>query len=331
MDWAKEVVKATEEAKKEQEKQYKQVKELWEKAYSDVNDEIVDSLDNMIKLEEQSGKVVDKFEELKDEAQKMGEEIAGALKELDIETENDLLDRNVAIQKEIAELNKELFSSQTQEERYETEKKLVDLKMEQQIIAQNTTQEARNQRAEYEALTQAEKILKESMEKRLALEEKQALIKSFNASAIDQNNVIVGKNDDWTTKASYVNEVGDLIQITDQKNIEYARDLVNKQIALQQELQSIQAQKDAEAVIYQWFMDTKARVDKKYTEAFKAQVAIQVQQLQSLINKQRELNSLRWSSWSWSNTNVQQNITQQFVTNSSVDFESQLRSLSYPV
>ena len=324
VEWAKDIQKEAEKLQKKQE----DVKKSGVEAYKDVNDEIIKSLDSMIKLQWAEDDLRDRFKDLKEEAKQMSQEVASAMQWLASDTQNSLLDRNVEIQKEILSIQKEQQSwDLSDNRRIELENSMNKLRAEQLQISQNTTEESRKQRDAYESLTKAEQILKDSAEKRLALEEKQAIIKSFQSSELWKSNIKFGENADGTLNASYTDQAGKIVEITDLKNIEYARDLANKQLSIEQGLKSVQDKQDKEQAMYETLNKNKQKIDKLYTDAFKAQIAIQVEQLQSLINKQRELNSLRWwSDGSTTTINKEQNNT--FVTNSQVDFESQLREIS---
>ena len=307
--------------------QYKKLQDTGVKAYTEIEQKQIESVDKMIWFEKQIDAQIAKYKSLKDEASKALQDINNSLDQNKIAQTNSLLDRSVAIQKEIKDLQKSNQDQNTSfEELTANNVKIASLMKEQELISNNTTESQRQQRQELEKMTEAEKILKKSAEERLALEEKARIIKSFQSGTLEDPTIQISTGKDWQLEAKYKDETWNMVAITDFKNAQYAQDLLNKQLTIQQDLQAVQDQKDKEALILKGFNDSKIALDKQYTAIFKQQIAAQVAATQTLIDKQRELNNLRWGggdiSWAQSTTN---NIS--FTTNSSVDFESQLRSL----
>lgn len=307
--------------------QYKKLQDTGVKAYTEIEQKQIDSVDKMISYEKKIDDIKEKFSDLKKEAVKSLQEVNNAIAENSTKQTDDLLKRSTEISKEVKDLQEKSQASWTStEDIIANNNKIAQLLREQETIKNNTTQAQREQNVELEKMTEAEKILKKSAEDRLALEEKAKIIKSFNAWTLEDPTIQISTGVDWSLEAKYKDETGAMVAITDFKNAQYAQDLLNKQLTIQSDLQAVQDQKDKEALILKGFNDSKIALDKQYTAVFKQQIAAQVAATQTLIDKQRELNNLRWwggdISWAQSTTN---NIS--FTTNSSVDFESQLRSL----
>lgn len=84
-----------------------------------------------------------------------------------------------------------------------------------------------------------------------------------------------------------------MVEITDVKNQEYARDLINKQTALQLELaeeQKILLQKQAD---YAMYTENKQRLEADFTKFLKNQVDIQKSYIDGLIKKYNEAAAAR--------------------------------------
>jgi len=116
------------------------------------------------------------------------------------------------------------------------------LESEKSYLLDITTQQIRQQTVEYAALTEAQKNAKKYEEDRTVLLEKQAILTAQTAQTM-----VTGKDGKTTMEeklrfsattntAEYMDEAGKWIAITDVKNIEYARDIFNQQLKMQQEL-----------------------------------------------------------------------------------------------
>lgn len=287
------------------------------------------------KLTEEIEKVEKKYDDLRDEAKKTWEEAEKALEKYNdelaksqAEAITDLWQRYVELKKDLIwvdeymkkianELSwKEIQSMQDlwySEYRWYDLKKIIDLKEkldEMQLIEENTTEEQRKSEEFIKETSKAQEILNKLKQEELEIEQKKAieLERQAIAKAAENNwngkrNIVTMEDNEKKLRAFYVDAEWALQEITNEANIEYAKQLENQIVSLNDQLKEFKNEKDIEVEI---LVDTTARkvqLEEEYTKVFQENVKKQEKELDKLIAKEQELIELRreylsmW--WGW--------------------------------
>lgn len=304
--------KWTTKAVDEQSKAYEEAKEIVIDTYKKVNDEIDKSKSALKKYGEDVEKVGEKFKDLQKEATESLQEIAKELYNLEKDQWNELAERYAQLKKDLEDV------SDVDEYR--------EIKKEMEIIEANTTEAQREQAIAYENLTEAEKKLLSFQEKRLALQEKQTFIENMNLAQFDEKWRQIKDwitwfqiNDDYT--AQYIDALGNVQKITDEKAIQYAQDMLNKQGELEAELNKIAQLEEAEQIAQASLYEEKTRLENEFNQVFNQNIIEQKnnvkelfttrsvsanatkQSVDSLVQSMRQAialqSQMRSSWWSW--------------------------------
>lgn len=312
-------------------------------AYKELEDEAMDirnELDSLVenhqkqydKLTEEIGKIEDKYDELRDKAKDTREEAEKALKDYNdeleksqAETVTDLWQRYVELKKDLIwvdEYMKKIANElswkeiQAMQDRWTTEyrwydlKKLIDLKEkldEIQLIEENTTEGQRKSEEFIKETSKAQEILNKQREKELEIEEKKA--KELEKQAIAQ---ALMDQAEWK---QYIQSVEDKTyyydavkkqwqQIQDEDNIQYAKQLENQVVNLNDQLKQFEEKKNSEVEILIDTTAAKIDLENNYTKVFEENTKKQERMLDNIIVKEQKLVDLRkeylsmwWSLW----------------------------------
>lgn len=162
------------------------------------------------------------------------------------------------------------------------------LEQERQYLLWITTQAIRDQAVEYYNLSEAQKTTKKYEEDKLALLEKQAIVTAISQqttwldakgnTVLDQNLRVTEAN-----QFEYEAEKWKRVAITDAKNIEYARDQLNKQMKMAQDLLDNQALLDGEYAQQEELNTKKMTLEADFTKFVNEQSAVQRKAIQAII------------------------------------------------
>ncbi|MGB1278447.1 MAG: hypothetical protein ACPG5V_00690 [Vibrio cyclitrophicus] len=94
-------------------------------------------------------------------------------------------------------------------------------------------------------------------------------------------------------QAFYEDDLGNLVQIVDEKNIEYARDLLNQQTTLDTELQQIRTSKALELETLKQFNADRIAQEESYKRVFGDSYSYQISKIKDLQTQMNKLISLR--------------------------------------
>lgn len=248
-----------------------------------IEDEFKKSTDNVKKYREEIGKIWDEFEEIANKAKDELRNINQSLSSLDTDYANTQWARYAQVNDRLTKLRQQSDLSQSDYE------EINRLENEKNFLLGVTTEEVRKQAVEYALLSEAQKNAKKYEEERLALLEKQAILTAVSQQTTTQD-------EDWNTvlnqkvrindlnQYEYEAEAGKWIAITDAKNIEYARDIINQQTKMQQELVLLQQKIDQEVVLQEELNERKIKLEEDFTKFVNEQTAIQRNAVKWLID-----------------------------------------------
>jgi len=244
----------------------------------------LESIKNTKKYQDAIDKLGDKWEEYKDKAVKNLREVNNNLAELDKEFNNDIANRYNEVQKTIQDFERENGASERLKGLdVDTLKNwgsdtISDIKVddaieylnalkESELLSGRLTENQKELAKTLENQTESERLINEYEQKRAALQEQKGIyeaianqgsLDAIGKKAIELEGDVVKYYD--ATKDQYV-------EITDFKNQELARDLLNQQTKLQTEYENQQTalnnelelvQTHSKKVLTQWQTDTKA-------------------------------------------------------------------------
>jgi hypothetical protein len=133
-------------------------------------------------------------------------------------------------------------------------------------------------------LNEAQKIYQDNQKEVASLTERKAIDVAFGAGKLATTTEGgIGIMDDKDPKK--------IIAITELKNQQYALDLLNKEMVLQQELVIKQKMFDDEATAYARLAQQKLEIEQKYTKDYLVEINTQKQAVQSLLDMQARLAS----------------------------------------
>jgi len=182
------------------------------------------------------------------------------------------------------------------------------LEQERQYLIWITTQAVRDQAVQYYNLSEAQKTTKKYEEDKLSLMEKQALLTALSTqtTSVDANwNTVLDQNlrVTATNQFEYEAEKWKRVAITDAKNIEYARDILNQQMKMQSELALTQQKIDQEYILQEDLNAKKMLLEADFTKFVNEQTAAQrkvvkglIDDVQTAINMINTLNALNAKS-----------------------------------
>lgn len=251
-----------------------------------------DSIKNIEKYWKEIEKLWEKREDYKNEAVKNLREVNKELEDLEKENTENLADRYLEVEKAIRDLEKENSSikyydstSIEQLQKYQKDwldnywgvdiDKLIEykkLQTEINLLKENTTEETIKEAQERKNLTETEKQLIEYEEKKTQLLEKQAILQATanQGNLGDENKALI--EEDGVMKY-YDAEKQAYTEITDYKNQELARQLLEKQTEMESEYQLNVEQKEKEEALLQEHYDKLQTLYQSDTEIYKGELA----------------------------------------------------------
>lgn len=201
--------------------------------------------------------------------------------------------------------------------------KALDLQKELELINANTTEEQRKQSEELSKQSETEKILSDYakqradlLEKQKALEEQQAINKSI------QNGWKVTTQQNWDLiQAFYTDEKGQLVEIQDLKNIQYAQDLQDKKTNLDTQLAEIKQNYADQLAEMSNYDEQRRQIETTYTEFLTTEADKRKKVIDWLISKMKEL---EWIWWSLGVSTSDMNKAQNWNTNNTTTDNSSI-------
>ncbi|MBB1557516.1 MAG: tape measure protein, partial [candidate division SR1 bacterium] len=247
------LVKKAQESAKEEE-------EVVKKKYSEINKAFDKSGQYLEKygkqLEDLKKKWTDTLDGVKNELRGLNHE----MKELDQNYYADMAERFVQVQEELKK------DSLEAEERNKLQEELT-------FLMEKTTEEQRKQAEESAKLSQSQKRELDYQKQKAALQEKINIAKSFSSQQnFKERKLEIGENEDGSLKASYIDEKGEMQEVTDYKNIQYLADLANKQKAMSEELKLLAKNIVKQTEIHQKLTDAKTELEQNYTKILEKEI-----------------------------------------------------------
>ena len=247
------LVKKAQESAKEEE-------EVVKKKYSEINKAFDKSGQYLEKygkqLEDLKKKWTDTLDGVKNELRGLNHE----MKELDQNYYADMAERFVQVQEELKK------DSLEAEERNKLQEELT-------FLMEKTTEEQRKQAEESAKLSQSQKRELDYQKQKAALQEKINIAKSFSSQQnFEERKLEIWENEDGSLKASYIDEKGEMQEVTDYKNIQYLADLANKQKAMSEELKLLARNIVEQTEIHQKLTDAKTELEQNYTKILEKEI-----------------------------------------------------------
>ena len=249
-----------------------------------------DSIKNIEKYWKEIEKLWEKREDYKNEAVKNLREVNKELEDLEKENTQNLADRYLEVEKAMREMEKEnswiKYDSSSIEQLQEYQRQGMDnywgvdidklieykkLQTEINLLKENTTEETIKEAQERKNLTETEKQLLEYEEKKTQLLEKQAILQATanQGNLGDENKALI--EEDGMIKY-YDAEKEAYTEITDYKNQELARQLLEKQTEMESEYQLNVEQKEKEEALLQEHYDKLESLYQSDTEIYKGEL-----------------------------------------------------------
>lgn len=251
--------KTDDELLKEAENYMKELKKKREESYKDHKKKSDDALKDVKKYTENLDKIKKKFEEIKEKAGDTLRDIKQNMEELDDKHIKDLWVRYYEVKKQIRD-NKDNNSwldritknydkktletwkeaGQKQINNIDIDKILEQIKLKEELLylEKKTTKEQQEQAKLEAEKSDSQKMVEKYEKEKKALQEKQAIIQAFSSMESVESDKKLKIEEE---KVKYWDkEKEDFVEITDFKNAEYARDLLNQQTKLETEYKAEQ-------------------------------------------------------------------------------------------
>ena len=207
-------------------------------------------------LEDLKKKWTDTLDGVKNELRGLNHE----MKELDQNYYADMAERFVQVQEELKK------DSLEAEERNKLQEELT-------FLMEKTTEEQRKQAEESAKMSQSQKRELDYQKQKAALQEKINIAKSFSSQQnFEERKLEIWENEDGSLKASYIDEKGEMQEVTDYKNIQYLADLANKQKAMSEELKLLARNIVEQTEIHQKLTDAKIELEQNYTKILEQEI-----------------------------------------------------------
>ncbi len=366
-------IKLSKESSDEVKNLFKEV--LWE--IDESIDSLEDYVDELEKVEDAFDELQDSaikdLRNINDEVKNLNKEISELDTQISLDVSsaeqekvNKLIERRVDLIKDQKELEEDLVKaakikgqSNREEEQAEINKKLVATKKEILEIDKNLTDEQIKRAEAEEDVSKTWKIIRDAeaektkianewfearrkLDRQLAtLEEKKAIAEAFARSkSLDDQQVFLEK--EWENVKAFVkDEEGNIKEITDFKNKEYAVDLINKQASLDFQKEQIITAFSEEKALFQQLKDEELQIEKNLTTLIWKEFVKRNEMLNELLAKARKLKEMMESSGidtddsAWdveegvnnSNTN-NKSVTNNFDIKTEIDLDSTLREVN---
>lgn len=273
VDGAQDVIKSEEEKQKALEKVIKDGKDIAVDAYDKIGDAIEKSQSKLDDYADKISDINDKFKELRDDTTKALDDVNRSLLWLDKDKATELADRYAEVVKSIDEINAK--SDKTNEDQTEINR----LMQERDLLMQNTTELQRDQAVEVSNMTDTQKILKQYEEDKLGLLEKQKVLTDLQSWGIKDLKVW----EDYT--ATYVDALGKVQKITDEKTIQFAQDQLNKELSLAKDLEDLETKKLAEEQVLTDLTGRRIDLENQFNKVFNEKITEQKNSIKTLFNE----------------------------------------------
>lgn len=262
-----------------------------------------DSIKNIEKYWKEIEKLWEKRQDYKNEAVKSLKEVNKELEDLEKENTENLADRYLEVEKAMREIEKENYwmkydsSSIEQLQEYQRQgmdsywwfdiDELIEYKKLQEeinLLKENTTEETIKEAQERANLTETEKQLLEYEEKKTQLLEKQAILQATaNQGDLDSERKALIEEDGVIKY--YDAEKEAYTEITDYKNQELARQLLEKQQEMESEYQLNVEQKEKEEALLQDHYDKLQKLYQSDTDIYKGELAKKEKAVRDYVEK----------------------------------------------
>lgn len=272
-------------------KSFEEKEKVASKSIEDIGKSIDDGVGDLIKYENEIDDVEKKFAELKENAIADIYDINRAIGNVGKNTDKNLSERYVAVVDAIKELNDKQQSGTALDSA--EQEQLRELEKERELLLQNTTEQLRLQAVEYSKLNETQKILLDREKELAVLNERKALASAFAQSTLEDPRIKIQEDANGILQAFYEDDAGNLTKIVDDKNFEYARDLLNQQVSLEAELLQLKTKKAEELQALKDFNNSRIQLENDYKKVFGESYKYQVQKIEELKKKMKELIALR--------------------------------------
>jgi len=257
---------------------------VYKESFGKIEDELKKSGDRVDDYKKKIKEVGDEFTALANKAWDELFSVNQSLDKLSTDYTNTQGARYAEVMARYNELWTKVWTGLTMDESNE----LSRLEKEKAFLLTVTTEQVRYQAVEYSKLWEAQKNAIKYEEEKTRLLEKQALLTAISTqttwvdasgnSVLDQKLRVTDAN-----QYEYESEKGKWIAITDAKNIEYARDIMNQQMKMQSELMITQQKIDQEYILQEDLNTKKMTLEADFTKFVMEQTTAQKKVVNELI------------------------------------------------
>lgn len=312
--------------------------------YWKITDKIKDSIKRIQKYWDNLKDLREKFSELKRSAKSDIQELTSSIWELDkkmaditsawekerawiqsdadiklAERRLDILDRQKEIEKEIDDLRKDWYEWDEYQKELDLKKENKSLQEELALISKNVSDETIKQVEDYNSMSESARTLldlqtqltdqkKKEADEISRIQEEKALLeekKAISEAILKDRNIRIQEEWDVLT-AFYTDAEWKEVAIKDFKNIQYAQDLENKRLALQNQILAVEEWALAEKEILSTLYEEKTTMEQTFTEVLAEEKAKQTEIIEAEIAETKKAIKI-WNeywkarrSWNWS-------------------------------
>ena len=312
--------KTDDELLKEAEDYMKELKKKREDNYKDHKKKSDDALKDVKKYTENLDKIKKKFEEIKEKAKDALRDIKHNMGELDKNYVKDLGSRYYEVKKQIRDNRRnntglerlESYNKESLEKWRDMGQKeinnidlntvieQINLKEELLYLEKNLTKEQQEQAKKEAEKSESVKITEKYEKERKAMQEKQNIAEAFSSSeSIDWQKKLKIDGD----KVEYRDKnKEDFVEITDFKNAEYARDLLNQQTKLETEYKAEQKHLNDSKKLVEMHSKEIINIRKELTGQQKKELEKREADVRAHVERVKAMMAEIWMSWSsaWS-------------------------------
>jgi len=302
-DLAKEQADLAYKTQESQKKAFDTIKEAWQKAYNAIIDRVGKSKEKIADFEMKIIDTTKKFKDMQDSMTKDMLSIDYSIRGISEQTMKDLSVRSIEVTKSISDMQKQLAKEEDSDKKKEIQDQIVKLQAEQNFLMGNTTEEARKQAEEYAKMSESQKMVFNQQQQINDLVEKQNIMKAFQGGSLWSSGITM-EGQGQQLKAFYKDQEGNLKEVTDLKNIQYAQELMDKQTAIQTEISQLQLQKDAEKLILEQAEKDKALFEDMWLQKLSLSTDAQVAMLARVEQKYYDVAQARAMAEGWQSVAV---------------------------
>lgn len=313
--------KTDDELLKEAENYMKELKKKREESYKDHKKKSDDALKDVKKYTENLDKIKKKFEEIKEKAGDTLRDIKQNMQELDDKHIKDLWARYYEVKKQIRD-NKDNNSwldritknydkktletwkeaGQKQINNIDIDKILEQIKLKEELLylEKKTTKEQQEQAKLEAEKSDSQKMVEKYEKEKKALQEKQAIIQAFSSMETVESDKKLKIEEE---KVKYWDkEKEGFVEITDFKNAEYARDLLNQQTKLETEYKAEQKHLNDSKKLVETHSKEIINIRKELTGQQKKELEKREADVRAHVERVKAMMAEIWMSWSsaWS-------------------------------